>query len=203
MKKTIAFLLAFISFISFSEIKKGCIASFSIQHSSSKESISAKSYVQNGLDAMWDGIENIGWSMHDENSQEWVDLVGGSPSLMLNAQTHFSKNALVRQGKDGRITGYPNIDWSNPLSERTLEFVMSAENLPENIATTNYYFFAMQSNGGANRILWSGTNPKVILTLRASGGVKNTNISIDNVVYPNTFSLVGTSEAYSDTRNLA
>ncbi len=85
MKKTITFLLIFISLISCSEIRKRCVASFSIQRSSSKEAISAKSYVQNGLDAMWDGIENVGWSMHDENSQEWVDLVGGSPSLILNA----------------------------------------------------------------------------------------------------------------------
>ena len=108
----------------------------------------------------------------------------------------------MRQGKDGRIAGYPNIDWSNPLSERTLEFVMSAENLPES-PTTTYYFFAMQAGRAANRIQWSGTNPSVSITLRAGGGVKNTNISIEKIQYPNTFSLVGTSVSYSDTRNYA
>ena len=38
---------------------------------------SAKSYVQDGLVAMWDGIENAGWGVHDPNATVWKDLVGG------------------------------------------------------------------------------------------------------------------------------
>ena len=98
--------------------------------------------------------------------------------------------------------GYPNINWSNPLSERTLEFVMSAEGMPIN-PTANYYFFAMQSNGGANRIIWSGSNPRVSITLRAAAGIINTTITNNNITQLNTFSLVGTSIKYSDTRNIA
>ena len=39
--------------------------------------LSAKDYIQDGLVAMWDGIENAGWGKHDENATEWVDLVNG------------------------------------------------------------------------------------------------------------------------------
>ena len=34
-------------------------------------------YVQDGLVAMWDGIENAGWGVHDGNSNTWIDLIGG------------------------------------------------------------------------------------------------------------------------------
>lgn len=37
----------------------------------------AKDYVQDGLVAMWDGIENAGWGVHDTNATVWKDLVGG------------------------------------------------------------------------------------------------------------------------------
>lgn len=35
----------------------------------------AKDYVQDGLVAMWDGIENAGWGVHDESATYWADLV--------------------------------------------------------------------------------------------------------------------------------
>ena len=37
----------------------------------------AKSYVRDGLFAMWDGIENAGWGVHDPHATVWRDLVGG------------------------------------------------------------------------------------------------------------------------------
>ena len=36
----------------------------------------ARDYVQNGLIAMWDGIENAGWGVHDPNATVWKDLSG-------------------------------------------------------------------------------------------------------------------------------
>jgi hypothetical protein len=48
----------------------------------------AKDYIQDGLVAMWDGIENAGWGVHDSNAIVWKDLVGdgdfpvGSNSFM-------------------------------------------------------------------------------------------------------------------------
>lgn len=35
----------------------------------------AKDYVQDGLVAMWDGIENAGWKTHDPAATTWIDLV--------------------------------------------------------------------------------------------------------------------------------
>lgn len=37
----------------------------------------AKSYIQNGLVAQYDGIENIGYKMHSNDVSSWVDLKSG------------------------------------------------------------------------------------------------------------------------------
>ena len=37
----------------------------------------ARNYVQDGLVAMWDGIENAGWGVHDNSATTWKDLIGG------------------------------------------------------------------------------------------------------------------------------
>ena len=36
----------------------------------------ARDYIQDGLIAMWDGIENAGWGIHDASATVWKDLVG-------------------------------------------------------------------------------------------------------------------------------
>jgi hypothetical protein len=41
-----------------------------------KRGLSAKDYIQDGLIAMWDGIENAGWGVHDPSTTVWKDLVG-------------------------------------------------------------------------------------------------------------------------------
>ena len=45
---------------------------------SGKHKPTAKDYVQNGLVAMWDGIENAGWGVHNPNATTWKDLVGSN-----------------------------------------------------------------------------------------------------------------------------
>ena len=42
---------------------------------SGKRTPTAKDYVQDGLVAMWDGIENAGWGIHDANATVWKDLI--------------------------------------------------------------------------------------------------------------------------------
>ena len=41
-----------------------------------KRKPTAKDYVQDGLLAMWDGIENAGWGVHNASATAWKDLIG-------------------------------------------------------------------------------------------------------------------------------
>ena len=51
----------------------------------------AKDYVQNGLVAMWDGIENAGWETHVAEPVVWKDLINGY-DLAVPASFAFYEN---------------------------------------------------------------------------------------------------------------
>lgn len=62
--------------------------------------LSAKSYVQDGLVAMWDGIENAGWGVHDPNATVWQDLSGNNHNLELKNGAHFDVNSLITANRN-------------------------------------------------------------------------------------------------------
>lgn len=41
-----------------------------------KRKPTTRDYVQDGLVAMWDGIENVGYKKHQSNPTKWIDLTG-------------------------------------------------------------------------------------------------------------------------------
>ena len=57
----------------------------------------ASSYIQDGLEVLWDGIENIGYGMHDFNSTHWVNLAGNS-SFDMTVQPSWNDVGLVFDG---------------------------------------------------------------------------------------------------------
>lgn len=50
-----------------------------------KSGYTAKDYVKDGLIAMWDGIENAGWGVHDPNATVWKDLIGNLDATAINS----------------------------------------------------------------------------------------------------------------------
>lgn len=66
-----------------------------------KSGYTAKDYVQDGLIAMWDGIENAGWGVHDPNATVWKDLgPNGFDLTIKNSYAAFDENALSFDCKD-------------------------------------------------------------------------------------------------------
>ena len=57
----------------------------------------AEDYVQDGLIAMWDGIENAGYGVHDASATIWKDLIG-TQDMTLSQYGSFSENSLVCAG---------------------------------------------------------------------------------------------------------
>ena len=64
----------------------------------------ARDYVQNGLIAMWDGIENAGWGVHDAAATTWKDLVGSRNLTLANAA--FSSTSLYRESSSAGYMAY-------------------------------------------------------------------------------------------------
>lgn len=54
----------------------------------------AMQYIQDGLIAMWDGVENAKWGKHDANATEWKDLIGGN-DLQMDAYVGVTDNAMT------------------------------------------------------------------------------------------------------------
>lgn len=59
------------------------------------ENSTAKYYVQDGLVALWDGIENAGWGRHDADIEEWKDLKGGESNFILSDTSIVEENKIV------------------------------------------------------------------------------------------------------------
>ena len=65
--------------------------------SAMKSTPTARDYVQNGLVAMWDGIENAGWGVHDAAATMWKDLIGERDATVASAGS-WKDNALHCDG---------------------------------------------------------------------------------------------------------
>ena len=64
-----------------------------------KQGKTARDYVQDGLVAMWDGIENAGWGVHDPNATVWKELISGTDCAIvgdLSTNYEWANNSLVR-----------------------------------------------------------------------------------------------------------
>ena len=57
--------------------------------------MSAKNYIQNGLVAMWDGIENIGWGQHSDSAPAWVNLMGNSEYDFTLLDASWASDGLI------------------------------------------------------------------------------------------------------------
>ena len=65
MKKIFIFLFClFLVNLSFSEIRKGSIAAFSISKTQNDNGYTVKNYVQDKLTTAYDAIENVGFNKH-------------------------------------------------------------------------------------------------------------------------------------------
>jgi hypothetical protein len=75
--KVIAFAAVLVGFVSFAAPVKSMVAAKNVSATVGDEfpeNPTAKDYIQEGLIAMWDGIENAGYGEHDDAARRWVDL---------------------------------------------------------------------------------------------------------------------------------
>lgn len=63
-----------------------------------KRTPTAKDYVQSGLVAMWDGIENDGFGRHDSTKTTWKDLSGNGNDLAVRLASLWGANNLYCDG---------------------------------------------------------------------------------------------------------
>ena len=64
------------------------------------KTLTARDYVQDGLNFLWDGIENAGWGTHDSTATTWRNLIRDADHLTLQNGARFDDNSLVSAPRD-------------------------------------------------------------------------------------------------------
>ena len=57
--------------------------------------VTSKSYIQSGLVAHWDAIENAGYGQHDDATNMWTDLKGYCDLTIVDADSSWTDNSFV------------------------------------------------------------------------------------------------------------
>lgn len=120
---------------------------------SAAKGLSSRSYVQDGLVAMWDGIENAGWGVHDANATEWKDLIGSNDMQFVGSKTIQNDGILFGDSGYSISGGYYN------LSAFTLEVVGDLRYLGGSVGNDVFSFQRNSVNdSNAGLPLFAGTN---------------------------------------------
>lgn len=168
--------------------------------------LSAKSYIQDGLVAMWDGIENAGWGVHDADLliQDWKPLVGKSDMIRslvapdLQSAYKILDNAVIYDVKSNTYVGLQytmsNMMAASPftLDVCALGSICSLGGFPNDLSFWGYgentYRLLLDNNtwsyfGGAGHysiVLGEPCTSTVVCSVSNVRGYKNTNPASEN-----------------------
>lgn len=87
---------------------------------------SSKSYIQDGLVAHWDAIENAGYGQHDNAATVWKDLVGGYDFNLTAGRSRWDANAYVPTNSTGTSASVPTEKGLTTSKYKTFEVCSSA-----------------------------------------------------------------------------
>lgn len=112
------------------------IASRQIAFGKAAAKYSAVDYIQDGLVAMWDGIENAGLGAHDGSATVWKDLSDNGHDIAIPSvnDMYFGENFLHRGSAGILNTGVPIVS-----AGMTVEMLIDVST--ENDASVNGRFF--------------------------------------------------------------
>lgn len=147
MKKIVVLIFAALTFCLGGEPKRGISAADGIEGIDEESwNPTAADYVQDGLVAMWDGIENVGWGVHDSNSLVWKDLVGGYDASAVGTPDWGDDCTILYGGSDY---------WAIPT---TIASIAAADNLTAEVCFSangpidNYGLIGIGRDN--SRVLW-------------------------------------------------
>ena len=168
-------------------------ASFTATFAPRRHLLDASSYVQRGLVAQYDGIENAGVGLHDANAATWADLTGNG-----NDGTVGSAVSWLPDGWTNAATGWP-VSVGNGLSATTGSGYFTAEFActPARTSTRECFFsqynqdaalvdgaLALEHNSGAD------SSGKLRYFLLRAGTVQSTDILTDLTIAADEFASV-------------
>ncbi len=127
--------------------------------------VTARSYVQNGLIAQWDGVENAGYGVHVSSTNKWVDVVGGRAFTLYGATT-VGDDRMTFAGATssyGELSAADTTATFTAARNGTLEIVYRAT------STAETQFMLQSSTGNSNNKSLTFSIWKTTSIIAASG----------------------------------
>ena len=95
-----------------------------------KGKLTAYSYVQKGLVACWDGIDNAGTGEHDEETRVWKDLTGNGYNGTLGSDVTWAENGWQNEANEKPVSlGYGFSTVTEPCNF-TIDFTVTPSRAP-------------------------------------------------------------------------
>lgn len=127
---------------------------------SNKKTYTAADYIQDGLVALWDGIENVEWGAHDPETTVWIDLING---------IKWTGTDLIVEDDGFVCSGVNTVNGNNTFifsglvgPERTREIVIE----PITIQFTNDPVMSATGDRSLDFALWATRTPQLVAFFR-------------------------------------
>ena len=107
---------------------------------------------------MWDGEWNAGGGKHEDNPDEWIDIVGGEKASKAGSGHSFDADSFVGNGSCGWVFTPPDVifdaiyDASVPI---TLEVCVEYDDTIQTELTPYRHNFVVIGRYSGNNLLWS------------------------------------------------
>lgn len=155
----------------------------------------AKDYVQDGLVAMWDGIENAGWETHDATATVWKDLSGHGYDLGCFNSYEWLDSAVKLSG-GSRPIYRPHTIIGELGADAHVSIVAEAE------SNDGVIFGAGQGAGNSAIVFTRRSNGAFVqIANSASAGIKNI-VPFDETLFSIAVNYSGGDIAYSEVNGI-
>ena len=153
MKKTIFILITLLATVAVSAPVRSMMAARpSINTPATKTEYTARDYIQDGLVAMFDGIENAGWGVHDDSATIWINLVSNNHLTVRSAGGSWINNAFVCNGTTAGCYGNFSFNLENMTKECCISGLPTTSRVLNLISTPS----SSQSNGACAGVQVNG-----------------------------------------------
>ena len=125
------------------------VASVSVQ-----AAVSARQYVQRGLVAHWDALENNGYGQYDGTAMVWKDLKGNTDLTIVDAEATWDADALVPPQKNHEAIAQTGADTFSMAKYRAMEVCADYRSETATVAGYGSRAFSWHKAGFIGRDVW-------------------------------------------------
>ena len=124
-------------------MRKIALLAFGVAVATSASGLTAHSYVQKGLKASYDGIDNAGTGTHDATVRTWKDITGNGYDGTLASTVSWESNCWVTTASDRQVKLPNNFSYITATRTFTVDCAISPSRGEKNNAASSQMMLKM------------------------------------------------------------